>query len=133
MPKLGEDLSLLKGYRPISLLSCISKVLERIVTNRLTFSLETRLQLSDQQFGFRLTCSTKWALWNFVHSVSLTLKAHCKMVLLSRDIQSAYDWVWHAGLIEKLVVVDVHLGLLGWIGAFLQDCQATLCVDNTSV
>ena len=48
VPKPGGDPSLPKGYRPISLLSCISKVLERIVTDRLTFSLETRLQLSDQ-------------------------------------------------------------------------------------
>ena len=42
VPKPGGDPSLPKGYRPISLLSCISKVLERIVTDRLTFSLETR-------------------------------------------------------------------------------------------
>ena len=48
IPKPGGDLSLPKGFRPISLLSCISKVLERIVTDRLTFSLEARFQLSTQ-------------------------------------------------------------------------------------
>ena len=62
IPKPGGDPSLPKGYRPISLLSCISKVLERIVTNHLTFYLETQLQLSDHQFGFRRTRSTEWAL-----------------------------------------------------------------------
>ena len=86
IPKPGGDPSLPKGYRPISLLSCISKVLERIVTDRLTFYLETQLQLSDHQFGFRRTRSTEWALWNFVHAASLTMKARRKTVLLSLDI-----------------------------------------------
>ena len=133
VPKPGGDPSLPKGYRPISLLSCISKVLERIVTDRLTFSLETRFQLSDQQFGFRRTRSTEWALWNFVHAASLTLKARRKTVLLFLDIQSAYDRVWHAGLLKKLGDADVPLGLVGWIGAFLRDRQASLRVGTTSI
>ena len=54
-------------------------------------------------------------------------------MLLSLDIQSAYDWVWHAGLLEKLPTTGVPLGLVGWIGAFLWDQQATLRVGNSSV
>ena len=133
IPKPGGDPSLPKGYRPISLLSCISKVLERIVTNRLTFYLETQLQLSDHQFGFRRTRSTEWALWNFVHAASLTLKARRKTVLLSLDIQSAYDRVWHAGLLHKLAAANVPLGLVGWISAFLRDRQASLRVGTASI
>ena len=133
IPKPGGDLSLPKGFRPISLLSCISKVLERIVTDRLTFSLEARFQLSTQQFGFRRTRSTEWALWNFVHAAGLTLKARRKTVLLSLDIQSAYDRVWHAGLLQKLSIAGVPLGLIGWIGAFLRDRQATLRVGSATV
>ena len=121
VPKPNGDPSLPKGYRPISLLSCISKVLERIVTDRLMFSLKTRLQLSNQQFEFLRTHSTEWALWNFVHAASLTLKARRKTVLLSLDIQSAYDRLWHAGLLKKMGDADVPLGLLGWIDAFLKD------------
>ena len=113
IPKPARDPSLPKGYSLVSLLSCISKVLEWIVTDRLTFFLETQLQLSDHRFGFRRTCSTKWALWNFVHVASLTLKARHKMVLFSLDIQSAYNRVWHAGLLKKLAVANVPLGLVG--------------------
>ena len=47
VPKLGGGPSLPKGYYPISLLSCISKVLEQIVIDRLTFFLETQFQFSD--------------------------------------------------------------------------------------
>ena len=133
VPKPGGDLSLPKGFRPISLLSCISKVLERIVTDRITFSLESRFQLSAQQFGFRRTRSTEWALWNFVHAAGLTLKARRKTVLLSLDIQSAYDRVWHAGLLKKLSTAGVPLGLIKWIGAFLRDRHATLRVGRSAV
>ena len=103
------------------------------MTNRLTFYLETQLQLSDHQFGFRRTRSTEWALWNFVHAASLTLKARRKTVLLSLDIQSAYDRVWHAGLLHKLAAANVPLGLVGWISAFLRDRQALLRVGTASI
>ena len=55
VPKPGGDTSLPKGYRPVSLLSCLSKVLERIVTDRLAHVLERSSMLTDQQFGFRKT------------------------------------------------------------------------------
>ena len=64
---------------------------------------------------------------------SLTLKAHRKFILLSLDIQSAYDRVWHAGLLKKLGDADVPLALVGWIGAFLRDWQASLRVGTTSI
>ena len=54
-------------------------------------------------------------------------------MLLSLDIQSAYDRVWHAGLLQKLSTAGVPLGLIGWIGAFLRDRQATLRVGSATV
>ena len=125
MQKLDSDSSLLKSYRPISLLSCVSKVLERIVTDRVTFHLENRAQISDYQFGFRSTRSTEWALWNFVQAAGVTMKSRRKTIMVSLDIDSAYDRVWHEGLLVKLSSVGIPLGLLGWIGTFL---QATLRV-----
>ena len=62
LPKAEGDPSSPKGYRPISLLSCLSKVLERIVTDRLTFFLESQCLLSPHQFGFRKGHSTERAL-----------------------------------------------------------------------
>lgn len=76
VPKPGADLTQPKGYRPISLLSCISKVLERIVTDRLSFFLETRGLLSSVQFGFRRTRSTEGALWNFITQASKGIQNH---------------------------------------------------------
>ena len=51
-PKPNGDLPIAKGYRPISLLSCLSKTFENIVTTRLTYFLESNQLLSSAQFGF---------------------------------------------------------------------------------
>ena len=108
-----------KGYHPISLISCISKVLERIVTDRVTSFLESRHLLSEGQFGFRKGRSTEDALWHLVTVVSVDLQQRQRLVLVSLDVQSDYDRVWHAGLLRKLATLGIPSDLLGWIGAFL--------------
>ena len=89
--KPGGNVSLPKGYGPISLLSCLCKVLERIVTVWLTYFLETSYALSETQFGFRRTRSTDLALWNFVSGTTCALQTRRKTVMLALDIEDAYD------------------------------------------
>ena len=130
VPKPGGDVSLPKAYRPISLLSCLSKVLERIVTVRLTYFLETSSALSETQFGFCRTRSTDLALWNFVSATACALQTRQKTVMLALDIEGAYDRVWHEGLLAKLADVAVPPALVGWIHAFLSDRSMSLRVGE---
>ena len=130
IPKPGGDVSVPKGYRPISLLSCLSKVLERIVTDRLTYTLEHSSLLTDRQFGFRKTRSTELALWQFVNAASHALQTRRKTIMLALDIQGAYDRVWHAGLLAKLVDLGISHSLVGWIQSFLSDRTAYLRVGE---
>ena len=74
VPKPGADLHTAKGYRPIALLSVLSKVMESLMKDRMSYILETRGLLSDCQQGFHQTRSTELALWRFVSSASLALK-----------------------------------------------------------
>ena len=62
-----------KGYRPIALLNILSKVVESLMKDRMSYILETRCLLSDCQQGFCKTCSTELVLWRFVSSASLAL------------------------------------------------------------
>ena len=57
----SEDKTALDNYRPISVLPVFSKVLERVVYNRLSYYLEENNLLNDSQYGFRQKRSTKHA------------------------------------------------------------------------
>ena len=131
VPKPNGDLSTAKGYRPISLLSCLSKTLENIVTTRLTYFLERNHLLSSAQFGFRRGRSSEWALWNLVSTAALALQQRQRVILLSLDLQSAYDRVWHDGLLHKLCTMNVPLPLVGWLRSFLSGRLAHLRVGST--
>ena len=130
IPKPGRDHASPKGYRPISLTSCLSKVLERIIAERLTFFLEHGQLLPRSQYGFRKGRSTELALWRFVTEATSALQKRQSMVLLSLDIQSAYDNVWHVGLIRKLATLGVPPSLLAWILSFLSNRQAHMHIGH---
>ena len=130
VPKPGRDPTSPKGYRPISLNPCISKVLERILSERLTYFLETGLHLPQSQYGFRKGRSTELAPWRFVTAATQALQERHSTALLSLDIQSAYDRVWHKGLIRKLATLGVPPSLLAWLLAFLSDRRAHVRVKG---
>ena len=50
---VNKDHSSTNGYRPIALISCVGKLLERIIAKRLTWYLETNKLISKHQAGFR--------------------------------------------------------------------------------
>jgi len=57
-PKPGKDVSDPSSYRPIALTSCICKVMERMINNRLVWYLEHNKILTKLQCGFRKQRST---------------------------------------------------------------------------
>ena len=66
--KDGKDPKFTTSYRPISLTACLGKVLEKIVADRLLFTLEARLQLNQNQAGFRQNRSTTDQILKLVQS-----------------------------------------------------------------
>ena len=62
IPKGSEDLSSPKNYRPISLLSIISKILERLIHSKVLKHLQDSNILSNSQWGFSAGKSTVGAL-----------------------------------------------------------------------
>ena len=96
------DPHLAKGYRPIAVLSVLSKVMEGLIKDRLSHILESEHRLSDQQQGFRQGRSTELALWRFVTSATSALKTRKRCVAVALDIERAYDTVDHTALLWKL-------------------------------
>jgi len=99
--KKGERLNI-ENYRPISLLSGFSKILEKIMYNRLVSFLECNNILSNSQFGFRKGRGINNALLSFIESILTAKDNKEKTIGIFLDLSKAFDMVNHKILIRKL-------------------------------
>ena len=102
IPKPQKDLTDPKNYRPISLLETLGKTFERIMNTRLRRYLDDNDLLSNKQFGFRSHRSTQDALNIMTNYINNNNDRRLKTVLVTKDVERAFDTVWHAGLKYKL-------------------------------
>ena len=109
------DKNLVSNYRPISLLSIPSKLLERIVYNRLLHHLLSNSILSPRQFGFRPCSSTQEALLTATHDWQRNLDRGLSSAALFLDLSKVFDKVPHHKLILSLSAVP----LLKWLESYL--------------
>lgn len=114
------------SYRPISLLSCVGKVMERIVKVRLNQHVEKNGLLPDYQAGFRQKRSTIDNLLQLKHNIELSLDRNRHIALITFDIKGAFDAVWHHGLLWKLNEMKVPTYLWCWIHLFLTHREAKI-------
>ena len=94
-------------YRPISLTSCLGKLVERLVKIRLNSFLEENDLIVKQQSGFRNGKGAEDNLIFFTQKISESLNKGKKAVGIFFDISKAFDKVWHQGLIYKLYKMGV--------------------------
>lgn len=90
-----------KNYRPISLLSILSKVMEAIINRSITNFLESNQVLSGRQFGFRRGLGTTDLLLSLQHEWSRTSNAGGVTRVLAVDVAGAFDKVSHRGVVHK--------------------------------
>ena len=83
----------LTNYRPISVLPCFSKILERIMYNRLYEYLTKNNLLFDNQFGFRKGHSTKHALIELVNRIYNSFNESRYTLGVFTDLWKAFDTV----------------------------------------
>lgn len=90
------------SYRPITLLPCLSKLLEKLLLKRIKPVLENSDIIPQHQFGFRESHSTLEQVHRVVDVIENDFeeKRVCSAVFL--DVQQAFDRVWHNGLLYKI-------------------------------
>ena len=131
--KAGKPAGQIGSYRPVSLTSCIAKVMERLVAERLWFLAETRGWLSDDQAGFRRLRCTEDQVLRLVQGVSDGFQARARTVAALLDYSQAFDKVWRERLLLELLERGVPLTYVRWLRGFLLNRRA--CVrfgDATS-
>lgn len=100
--KEGKPPGIPSSYRPISLTSCLSKLLETLVNYRLIFFLETNSLLSPYQAGFRKNYSTLDHLALIESQLLNSFQRGQHGVGVFFDIEKAYDTTWRYGILRKL-------------------------------
>ena len=96
------DRSTVKNYCPISLLSVVSKVFEKLVNNRIVDHLDKCGLFSDLQYGFRASRSTADLLTVISDRIARAFNKIRATRAVVLDISKAFDRIWHAGLLHKL-------------------------------
>ena len=128
---VGER-STAKNYRPVSLLSVVSKVFEKLVNNRIVDHLEKCGLFSDFQYGFRSCRSTADLLTVLSDRIARAFIRSGTTRTVALDISKAFDRVWHAGLLHKLKSYGVSGQIFGFISSFLSNRRLRVVLDGKS-
>ena len=118
------------NYRPISLLSNIDKIFEKLIKSRLVDFLDENKIIFKNQFGFRNKHSTTHALINLTEQIRTNLDKGLYTCGVFIDLQKAFDTVDHAILLSKLH----HYGVRGlsnqWFRSYLSNRQQYVYVSG---
>jgi len=119
------------NYRPISQLPFISKVLERVVTNRIRPHLEEYHLFNKYQSAYRATHSIETALLRVHHDITSALDKGSTVALVMLDQSAAFDVIDHDILLQRLeFAFGVSGRALKWFGSYLQDRSQCVCVGK---
>ncbi|GFU94696.1 probable RNA-directed DNA polymerase from transposon X-element [Trichonephila clavipes] len=97
--KPNKNPELAQNYRPISLLSSLSKVYEFVLLRRLNQHCAASNMIIPQQCGFRPHCSTVHQLLRVTELIHSGFEKHDATGILFLDIAKAFDKIWHDGLL----------------------------------
>lgn len=128
--KTGKNKEDPSSYPPISLLSKMSKILEKIVHLRLTSFENKNNIIIDHQFGFRQKHNTVQQLVRIVNDISINFNLNKVTVMLLLDIEKAFDRVWIDGLIYKMIHYKYPSTFIKFISSYLRDRHLKVTVNG---
>ena len=121
----GKPKSEIKSYRQSSLTSCLGKILEKTITNRVKDWCNKNNIINQQQNGFRSKISTNDNQFKLTQSLKQNTIKRFVTSAVFLDVEKAFNQVWHADLLHK-INFGIDQNLLRWINSFL--CERSISI-----
>ncbi|GFU52807.1 putative 115 kDa protein in type-1 retrotransposable element R1DM [Trichonephila clavipes] len=133
IPKVNEfRVPHLDNLRCISLLPALGKCLEKLFVNRISWYLRRGDFLSSDQYGFTPHKSTEDALLRLNEIVKRGKKKHLHSILISLDINGAFDNAWWPCILNLLKKAEIPINIFSLVAEFLNDRVAKMQLGSTS-
>ena len=138
--KLAEVVPLYKGknpheecnYRPISLLTTISKILEKVVYSRVYHFLDNIKQIYENQYGFRANHSCEHAVSEVVGKILKNSELNRYTIGLFLDLSKAFDILDHKIVLKKMEKYGIRGIALDWFKSYLNHNKLRVKCRTTS-
>ena len=114
-----EDYTRVNSYRPISLLSVLNKIFEKIIMNRLWYSCSD--YICSSQLGFRKGFSCEGAVEDLICAIEGTLENGNILVAIFIDFSNAFNHTWHPALLSNLIDANCISYLIKIIASYLKN------------
>ena len=121
-----------KIYRPVGLLSVVSKVFEKLVNNRTFDHREKCGHFFYFQYGFRSSQSTDDPLTVVCDRIARAFNRSGATQAVVLVVSLAFDRVWNAGLLHKLKSYGISDQIFGLISSFLSNRRLRVVLDGKS-
>ena len=122
----------ISNYRPISILPVFSKVLERIMYNRVYNHLNSKGLLHEKQFGFQRNNSTEHAIFQLTRDIASSFEKGEYTLGVFIDLSKAFDTVDHQILIKKLQYYGIDGTALEWFKSYLSNRKQYISTQEIS-
>ncbi|KAL5601468.1 uncharacterized protein BROUX77_005717 [Berkeleyomyces rouxiae] len=126
IPKPDKDPSLPGSWRPIALLPCLGKGLERLIAKKITFLALENSILHPQQFGALPKRSASDLMACVIHDIERNWAESKVSTLLTMDVKGAFDAVLPGRLQCRLREQGWPTHLTSWVGSFVSDRKCRL-------